>query len=215
MTLRVKICGLNAPQAVTAAVAGGASHVGLIFYPPSPRYVTPDEAAQLAGMVPDGVATVGLFVDGDDDAIEAVLRRVPLDMLQLHGSEPPERAAELRQSFGLPVMKAIKVAVAEDLDQAAPYESVVDWLLFDAKPPPDMQDALPGGNALAFEWALLSGRHWRRPAMLSGGLSRANLEEAVRISGARAVDVSSGVEDRPGCKNPDKIRAFLDLARGL
>jgi phosphoribosylanthranilate isomerase len=213
--LLVKICGLNAPPAVAAAVDGGASHVGLVFYRPSPRYVTPDEAAQLAGMVPDRVATVGLFVDCDDDAIEAVLRRVPLDMLQLHGSEPPGRVAELRQSFRLPVMKAIKVAVAEDLEQVAAYEPVVDWLLFDAKPPKEMTDALPGGNALAFEWSLIHGRRWGRPAILSGGLCRANLEAAVRTSGIRAVDVSSGVEDRPGCKSPDKIRAFLERARAL
>ncbi len=215
MSLQVKICGLNAPPGVAAAVDDGASHIGLNFYPPSPRYVTPEQAAPLAAMVPDRVTTVGLFVDGDDDAIEAVLRRVPLDMLQLHGTETPQRVAEIRQRFGHPVMKAIKVAEAEDLAQAARFQPVVDWLLFDAKPPAEMAHALPGGNALSFEWSLLAGRGWGRPMMLSGGLGTDNLADAVRISGARAVDVSSGVEDRPGRKNPDKIRAFLALAQRL
>ncbi len=214
-SIMAKICGLNAPAAVEAAVAGGASHVGLVFYRPSPRYVTPQEAAALAAMVPDRVTTVGVFVDADARAIEAVLRRVRLGMLQLHGAETPARAAELRKRFGLPVMKAIKLAGAEDLAQAARFRPVVDWLLFDAKPPKDMTDALPGGNALSFEWSLLAGRGWDGPAMLSGGLDAANLAEAVRISGIRAVDVSSGVEDRPGRKNPDKIRAFLAVAARL
>lgn len=215
MTILVKICGLNAPPAVAAAVSGGAGLIGLVFYPPSPRFVTPEQAAPLAAMVPDRVRTVGLFVDAADDAIEAVLRRVPLDMLQLHGFETPERAAEIRARFGLPVMKAIKVAGAEDLDQAARFRRSVDWLLFDAKPPKEMTAALPGGNALSFEWSLLAGHGWGLPAMLSGGLDAGNLAESVRVSGVRAVDVSSGVEDRPGRKNPDKIRAFLALAARL
>jgi phosphoribosylanthranilate isomerase len=212
--IEVKICGLNDPASVVAAAAAGAGFVGFIFYPPSPRAVTPVAAAQLARLLPSRVLTVGLFVDPADALLESVLALAPLEMLQLHGGEPPERVAQIKARFGRPVMKAIAIAEASDLAVAQPYLATADWLLFDAKPPPEPA-ALPGGNARPFDWRLLAGRQWARPWMLSGGLTADNLAQAVRESGATVVDVSSGVEDRPGVKNPDRIRAFLETAAAL
>lgn len=209
MTVRAKICGLNEPAAVDAAVEGGAAFVGFVFYPPSPRAITPDRAAELAMHVPAAVGKVGLFVDAGDDEIDAVLTRTPLDMLQLHGSESPERVGELRRRTGLKVMKVFKLAGPEDLEPVPAWYDVADWLMFDAKPPKDMKNALPGGNALAFDWLLLKDWEFPLPWMLAGGLDAGNVAEAVRLSGARYVDTSSGVEDRPGVKNPEKIREFL------
>jgi phosphoribosylanthranilate isomerase len=214
MNVAAKICGLSTEAAVTAAAKGGAAYVGFVFYPPSPRAVTPPRAAQLCAAASHGMARVGLFVDADDAMIEAVLASAPLDILQFHGLETPERVAEARRRFGLPIMKAVAIAGIEDVAGAARYEAVADLLLFDAKPP-RRPDALPGGNGLAFDWGLIAGRPWRRPWMLSGGLTADLLPEAVRISGAAAVDVSSGVESRPGEKDLDKIRAFLAAARQL
>jgi len=214
MSVAAKICGLSAEEAVSAAVAGGAAYLGFVFYQPSPRAVTPREAARLCSTVPSRVARVGLFVDADDAVIEATLALAPLDILQFHGSENPERVGEVRLRFGLPVMKAVAIAGPQDVLGAARYEDVADLLLFDAKPP-RRPDALPGGNGLAFDWGLIADRSWRRPWMLSGGLTAELLPEAVRISGATAVDVSSGVESRPGIKDLDKIRAFLCAARAL
>ncbi len=165
--------------------------------------------------MPARVRKVGLFVDEDDAAFEAVLSEVPLDMLQLHGGESPARVREIKDRFGLPAIKAIKLAAAADLAVAEDYFDSADWLLFDAKPPADMADALPGGNALAFDWALLAGRDWPLPWMLSGGLDSGNVAEAIAISGASSVDVSSGVEDGPGRKSPAKIAAFLDAVAAL
>jgi phosphoribosylanthranilate isomerase len=215
MTIAAKICGINSAEAMAAAVDGGASYVGLVFYRPSPRSLTPEAAAGLAAGVPGHVTKVGLFVDETDDGIATVLDRVALGLLQLHGGESPDRVAEIKARFGLPAMKAIKVASAADLDRVAGYVGVADRILFDAKPPKEMTDALPGGNALAFDWQLLAGRDWPLPWMLSGGLDAANVGEAVATSGAPAVDVSSGVEDRPGVKNPAKIRAFLAAVASL
>ncbi|MFQ5958547.1 MAG: phosphoribosylanthranilate isomerase [Alphaproteobacteria bacterium] len=209
MSVTAKICGLNAADAVSAAVAGGASHVGLLFYPPSPRYVTPSEAAVLAQGVPAGVRKVGLFVDADDDTIAATLAEVPLDLLQLHGDESVERVVAIRERFDVAVMKAVRVAGEDDVEGAAAYMGAVDWLLFDARAPKTLAGALPGGNALAFDWQLIAGRRWPVPWMLSGGLDAGNVAEAVRVTGARVVDVSSGVEDRRGHKSPAMIAAFL------
>ncbi len=210
MAVTAKICGVNAPEAVRAVVAGGASHMGLVFYPPSPRAVTPDEAAALvAGLDDDRPCRVGLFVDPDDAAIAAALAAVRLGMIQLHGDETPERVADIRARFGVPVMKAVRVATAADVEAARAYVAVADWLLFDARPPAGLTGALPGGNALSFDWGLLAGRRWPVPWMLSGGLDAANVARAVAATGARVVDVSSGVEDRRGHKDPALIAAFL------
>lgn len=198
-----------------AAIACGAAHVGLNFYPPSPRYVRPAEAAALAALVPKGITKVGVFVDPTDREIDAILAETPLDLLQLHGGEAPERVATLKRQTGLKAMKAISVADAGDIDRAKDYLGVVDWLMFDAKPPKGMANALPGGNALSFEWRLLAGRTWPVPWMLAGGLDARNVAEAVRLSGAKVVDTSSGVEDAPGRKNPEKVRAFLDVVSAL
>lgn len=215
MAVKVKICGIASEPALNAAIAGGAAFLGFNFYPPSPRYVAPSLAAELASAVPGGILRVGLFVDADDATIAGILAAVPLDMLQLHGRETPERAAAIRAAFGLPVMKVLGVGEAADLERAKPYEPIVDWLMFDAKPPKDRPDALPGGNARAFDWSLLAGRSWSLPWMLAGGLTPDNLAAAARISGALVLDVSSGVEDAPGRKSPAKIRAFLEAAAAI
>jgi phosphoribosylanthranilate isomerase len=215
MAIEVKICGINSAESLAAAVEGGAGLIGFNFYRRSPRFLTHDAAAALARTVPATVKRVGLIVDLDNEAIATLLAAVPLDMLQLHGSEDPTRVAAIRARFRMPVMKAIPVARAEDLAVADAYLAVADRLLFDAKPPPSMKDALPGGNAISFDWRLLQGRDWSKPWMLSGGLTPDNLAEAVAISGARRVDLASGVEDRPGLKNPAKIKALLALAKTL
>lgn len=214
MTVQVKICGVKTPEAVAAAVAGGARYVGFVFYERSPRYVPPPLAAQLARQVPTGIRAVGLFVDPDDDFLDRIVSQVPLDLIQLHGEETPARVAEIRARFGVPVMKALKLSEPADLDRVEPYLAVVDRLLFDAKPPAKVT-ALPGGNGIAFDWTILEGRSWPLPWMLSGGLTVDTLARAVSITGAVEVDVSSGVETRPGHKDPDLIRSFLDAAGRL
>jgi phosphoribosylanthranilate isomerase len=215
MSVAAKICGLTSIDAVQAAVAGGARFAGFIFYPPSPRSLGIAQATALVASIASGVTRVGVFVDPDDRLLENVLTKMPLDMVQLHGSETPERAATIKRRFGIKVMKAIKVASALDLQAAKEFFGSADWLMFDAKPPKDMTHALPGGNALAFDWELLRQKDWPLPWMLSGGLTVENLREAVKISRAEAVDVSSGVERRPGEKDPAKIRAFLARATAL
>jgi phosphoribosylanthranilate isomerase len=210
-----KICGLKTPETVQAAVEGGADFVGFNFFTRTPRYVEPERAGALARSMPAGIVKTGLFVDDDDARIGAILAAVPLDLLQLHGSETPERIAAIKARFDLPVMKVIKVRAAADIARARDYEGVADRLLFDAQPPATMKNAMPGGNAVSFDWTLLQGFRSPLPWMLSGGLTVENLAEAVRRTGAPAVDVSSGVEDRPGDKNINKIKAFLELSRSL
>lgn len=215
MGVSAKICGLSTLDSVAAAVSGGAGFIGFVFFPPSPRYVAPGEAAVLSRAVPPTVTTVGLFVDASDDVIAETLRTVSLDMLQLHGNESPDRVRGLGDRFGLETMKAIKVESAADVEAASGYDESADWLLFDAKAPRDMEGALPGGNAVTFDWRLLRGWSRERPWMLSGGLDANNVSEAASISGAVVVDVSSGVEDRPGNKNPRLIERFLDTVGAL
>lgn len=215
MSVLVKICGLDAPDSVAMAVVEGAAMVGFVFYPPSPRYLTPDAAGRLVAGVPSGVDRVGLFVDPKDSEIGAVLEAAPLDLIQLQGSETVARIKEIRATFKRPVIKAIRVETAADIDAAATFDGVADWLMFDAKPPKTTANALPGGNSISFDWTLLKGRRFKRPWLLAGGLNAGNLAEAVRQSGAMAVDVSSGVEERPGVKDPKRIQAFLHAARAL
>jgi phosphoribosylanthranilate isomerase len=213
--IEVKICGLNTSEAVAAAHAGGASHIGFIFYPPSPRAVSPARAGEIAKSAPASVKRVAVFVDPSDAKIEAVVAALSPAMLQLHGSESPGRVTEVKERFGLPVMKAIRVSSAEDICSAEPYDGIADALLFDAKPPKNAEGMLPGGNGLAFDWTLLSDFQGATPWFLSGGLDLDNIEQAMRITGAGAIDVSSGVEDWPGVKNTEKIGAFLRVARNL
>jgi phosphoribosylanthranilate isomerase len=213
MSLAVKICGLGTAEATAAAVSHGARFVGFVFYGPSRRNLTPSRAGALATIVPPGVTKVGLFVDAADDEIAAVLERAPLDLLQLHGKESPERVRAVKRRFGKPVMKTIPIATAADLTEAPRYFGAADRLLFDAKPPKDA--AVPGGNGLVFDWQLLGIRRWPLPWMLSGGLTSENLAAAVRITHADLVDVSSGVESAPGIKDAVKIAGFLARARAL
>lgn len=210
MGVDVKICGLSTPEAVKAAAAGGARYVGFVFFPPSPRYVRPALAAELGGYANGDVVRVGLTVDAADDELAGIVAAAGIERLQLHGRETPERVAEVRRRFGLPVIKALSIAGPDDVAAARAYEDAADMLLFDARPPAGADR--PGGNALAFDWRLLAGAAWRKPWMLAGGLTAANLADAVRRSGAAAVDVSSGVEDRPGVKNVLKIQEFLAAA---
>lgn len=210
--IRVKICGLRTPADVAAVARAGAAYAGLNFFPRSPRHVTPTQARALALAAPVGLAQVGLFVDPDDATLDAVLALVPLDMIQLHGAETPARVAEVKARFGLPVMKAVGVAGPEDLAALAGYGRVADQILVDAKPGPGAE--LPGGNGLAFDWQLIAGRRWPVPWMLAGGLTAGNVARAVELTGARQVDVSSGVESAPGVKDAEMIAAFVAAAKG-
>ena len=207
--IEVKICGINSSEAARSAAKSGADFAGFVFYADSPRVVTPEQAAAIAGSLPPHVKKVALFVDADDATIANVLSKLRFNMLQLHGSETPQRVADIKERFGLPVMKAFKIASASDLRMAKQYKAP-DRLLFDAKPP---EGARPGGNALAFDWELLRGFTSDKPWMLSGGLTPENVGEAIRITGAKGVDVSSGVEDRPGHKDPLLIARFIAAAR--
>ena len=213
MPVAAKICDLMTSEAVEAAVEGGAAMCGFVFFPPSPRSLSVEEAAGLTGLVPEGVTPVALTADADDILLRAITEAAGVGMLQLHGHETPEQTARISDKFGLAVMKVLPIASADDVVAAHAYEGVCDRLMFDAKPPEGA--TRPGGNALAFDWELLSGRDWSVPWTLAGGLTAETVSEAVRISGARMVDVSSGVEDAPGVKNTAKIRAFLDAVKAL
>ena len=212
MPVEVKICGIRDAEALDAAVAAGADLVGFVFFPPSPRAVTPAHAGALSARHAGGPVRVGLFVDPTDDDLTAALAAVPLGLLQLHGEETPERAASIRARFGVPVMKALGIGAPADLDAADAFAPVVDRFLFDAKPPPG--GPLPGGNAQPFEWRLMAGRAIAKPWLLAGGLTPGNVAEAIRIAGAPGVDVSSGVESARGVKDPALIRAFIAAAKG-
>lgn len=211
MSLRVKICGLRTPEALAAAAAAGASYVGFVSFPKSPRHLDDAGIAALAPLTPAGLCKVLLCVNATDAALDAILGAAPLDMLQLHGAESPERVAEIRARFGLPVMKAVGVRDESHLPAIAEYSRVADQVLIDARPPATA-DALPGGNGVAFDWRLLQGRRWATPWMLAGGLTPDNVAEAARLTGARQVDVSSGVESAPGVKDLDRIAAFCAAA---
>ena len=208
---RVKICGLRDAAMLDAAVQAGAAYVGLVFVEKSPRNVTLAQAAALAAMVPAGVAKVALVVNADDAELDALLAQVPVDILQLHGSESLARVTALKARYGLPVMKAVGVAGPDDLAALDAYAQVADLLLVDAKPPKGAD--LPGGNGLSFDWRLIAGRRWPVPWMLAGGLTPANVAQAVALTGAGQVDVSSGVESAPGVKDAALIAAFCAALR--
>ncbi|MEN8840253.1 MAG: phosphoribosylanthranilate isomerase [Octadecabacter sp.] len=210
--IHVKICGLRTAADVAAAASAGATYVGFVFFPKSPRNISIEEAAALAVEVPLGVAKVALVVNADDAFLDALTANVPLDILQLHGSETPERVAEVKARYGLPVMKAIGIADASDLPAIDAYATVADQLLIDAKPPKNA--VLPGGNGLAFDWTLLADRkYWTVPWMLAGGLTSDNVAEAVQRTGATQVDVSSGVEGAVGVKDAGLIASFVAAAQ--
>jgi phosphoribosylanthranilate isomerase len=208
--MRVKICGLTDVWAVRDAAALGAAYVGLVLFPGSPRHLSLETAGALAVAVPRGVTAVALLVDPDDGLVERAAA-LPIGMLQLHGRETPARTAEIRARTRLPVMKAVGIGGADDLAQIAAYEAVADQILLDARAPEGA--GRPGGNAAVFDWRLIAGRAWARPWMLAGGLTPGNVADAVRLTGARQVDVSSGVERAPGRKDPGRIAAFLAAAR--
>lgn len=220
MPVSAKICGLRSVAALDAAIAGGARQVGFVSFPPSPRFASVAEVSALARRVPAGVERVGLFVDADDHLLQLRTGDRSLDLLQLHGSESPARVVEVRRRFGLPVMKVIKLATADDLAVARRYVGAADRLMFDAAEPPPERLAglavLPGGNGLPFDWTLLAGAaDIGLPWMLAGGLTPDNVAEAVRVTGARAVDVSSGVEQSRGVKSPRLIARFLAAVAAL
>ena len=211
MSLIVKICGLSTPAALDVVLDAGADMVGFVFFPPSPRNVSLATARALGARVRGRARKVALSVDADDALLDAVVKALAPDMLQLHGKETPERVGALKKRFGLPVMKAIAVEGKGDLAAAAAYIGVADRLLFDARAPRDA--TRPGGLGKPFDWTLIRGAVLGVPVMLSGGLDAGNIGEALRITRAPAVDVSSGVERVPGEKDPDKIRAFVRAAR--
>ena len=215
MAVDAKICGLKTKDAVDAAVRGGARSLGFNFYAPSPRYVTPDQAKGLAAGLPGSIDTVALVVDSDDHNLEIIAETLNPSIIQLHGAEPIERVQQVKALTGKPVMKAVAIAGPDDIERAHGYESAADLLLFDAKPPKSLPDALPGGNALAFDWSLIAKETWSVPWLLAGGLNAGNVAQAVRKTQATYVDVSSGVEATRGQKDPALILQFLDVVSRL
>ena len=211
--VRVKICGLKSPSDVLAAANAGANYVGFNFFPKSPRYVDFNTARDLAIETPVGVVKVALVVNADNAMLDALTETAPMDMLQLHGSESPERVAEVRSRYGLPVMKVLGISTAADLDAIDIYSPIADQLLLDAKAPKDA--LLPGGNGLTFDWTLLASRkYWTKPWMLAGGLNPSNVAEAIQRTGAQQVDAASGIETAPGVKDEGLMTAFCSAAQG-
>ena len=208
---QVKICGLRSVADVQAVAGAGAAWFGLNFFPPSPRFVTLPLARDLALAAPVGLAKVALTVDADEATLDAIVEAMPLDMLQLHGHETPARVAAVRARYGLPVMKVLGVRDEGDLADLMEFSIAADMIMIDAKAPKGA--VLPGGNGVPFDWRLVAQRRWLRPWMLAGGLTSANVAEAIRLTNARAVDVSSGVESAPGIKDYTKVADFIAAAR--
>jgi len=213
VSVRVKICGLTRAEDVAAVAAAGAAYAGFVFFPKSPRHLDPAAARALMLAVPEGIAKVALTVNATDAELDALIADLPIDILQLHGRESPDRVAAVRARSGLPVMKAVGIATEADLPALEDQGRAADMLLVDAKPAPGA--ALPGGNGLAFDWRLIAGRRWPVPWMLAGGLTPDNVAEAVRLTGARQVDVSSGVEAAPGVKDAARIADFVRAAQAV
>ena len=213
MSVAVKICGLSTAETLAAALESGADYVGFVFFPKSPRHVTLEQAAALAAQARGKAKIVALTVDADDALLANIASTVKPNLIQAHGAETPERIAAIKALTGVGVMKALKVAGPEDIAAAKDYAAVADLLLFDAKAPASLKDALPGGNGLSFDWSLLADGKGGHRFMLSGGLTPENVAEAVRVTGARLVDVSSGVESAPGIKDPQRIRKFIEAVK--
>jgi phosphoribosylanthranilate isomerase len=214
MSVAVKICGLSRPDVLDAALEAGASYVGLVFYEPSPRNITLEQAEDLAARARGRALIVALTVNAPDALLRDIAERVRPDYIQAHGEESPERVRDMTDLTGTPVIKAVKVKQSRDVEGARAYSNVAAMVLFDARAPDALADALPGGNGIAFDWSLLESSHGGRPQfMLSGGLTCANVAEAIRITGAPIIDVSSGVERAPGVKDPALIRKFIEAAR--
>lgn len=213
MSVEAKICGIKTMSALNAAIEGGAAYVGFVFFPQSPRHLNIDDAAALAAKVPQHVSIVAVVVDATQQEIAEIDARIRVDVVQLHGTESPEKVSSIRNYLNIHVMKALSIATKSDLEAVPRYAAVADMLLFDAKA--DGSATRPGGNALSFDWTLLMGRTIEKPWMVSGGLNAHNVGSAVRRSGARLVDVSSGVERAPGEKDPKLIREFLDAVKRL
>lgn len=213
MPVKVKICGVTDEEAIETAIGAGADLLGFVFYAPSPRNLSLERARALAERVRGRAKKVALVVDADDDTIGAIVDAVRPDYLQAHGGELPERIAEITARFGIPVIKAIKVRNTHDIDTARRYQGAAAMILFDAKAPEDLANALPGGNGITFDWGMMSSRQQGDAFMLSGGLAPDNVAEAVRIARPAIVDVSSGVEYAPGHKDPKRIKAFMAAVR--
>lgn len=214
MPTDVKICGLSTPETVTAALDAGADLIGFNFYPKSPRYVSPPKAGELARLARGRAHIVALVVDGEDSLIDEITRVVDPDFFQVQGSETPERVAEIGERSGKPVIKVIKVRTADDVAQTRAYDGIAARILYDAKAPDTLKGALPGGNGIAFDWTLLTGGNAAPGFLLAGGLTPGNVAEAIRLTGAPVVDVSSGVEKSPGIKDITLIREFIAAAKG-
>lgn len=215
MSTGVKICGINSREALHAALAAGADYIGLNFYPPSPRSVSLELANGLAEEARGKVRIVAITVDASNELVQGIAQEVRPDYLQAHGSESPERLRELAATAGCPVIKAVKVRSAEDVEASSSFMDVAEMLLFDAPPPQALENPLPGGNGLAFDWTLLGRGEGRGRYMLSGGLTVENVRDAIRLTGAPIVDVSSGVETAPGVKDPALIRKFVEAVRSV
>jgi len=210
--MRVKICGLTTLNTLSAAINSGATYVGFVFFEKSPRHLTIEQAIKMANIVPDGIFKTALVVDPSDKDLDDLLDKVPVDMIQLHGHESAERVSEVKDKFGLPVMKAVGISDESDLVNLYEHSRIADQILVDAKPPKNA--VLPGGNGLSFDWKLLAGRRWSTPWMLAGGLNSSNLLQAAKLTGARQFDVSSGVETSTGVKDIKLISDFIQAANG-
>ncbi len=211
MIMQAKICGIKTPEVLNAAIEAGARYIGFVFYPPSPRHIEIGTAKELAIMLPTGVRGVGLFVDPTDADLDAVLGKVQIDMIQLHGAETPARVSEIKQKYQMPIIKAFPVRDEADISHVEEYTDA-DWYLFDAK---SADPAMPGGTGKSFDWSILSGKSFGKPWMLSGGLTQDNVGDALSVLSPTAVDVSSGVESTRGVKDTDKIRAFIEAVNGV
>ncbi len=212
MTVRVKICGISSVEAANAAIAAGADFAGLVFFPPSPRHVSFDQARHLAGILRGKAQVVSLLVDPDDALIGQVMAQIAPDIIQLHGEEMPARVAAIARISRRPIMKALAVSIPGDVRRAHGYQEVADYLLFDSRPAPQVER--PGGVGLAFDWRILTGFRLDRPWGIAGGLNSENVARAIAIAKPSFVDASSGLEDAPGRKSRDRIFAFISAARG-